>query len=57
MRNWKVKWIDLYTKAARHPFYKQHGFVEAESRKDAIAQMQARFSPPKYGSFTASVVR
>ncbi|MGO9110778.1 MAG: hypothetical protein ACLP9L_16270 [Thermoguttaceae bacterium] len=36
------------------PFFKQHAYVAAESRKEAIAKVKAVFSPPRYDRFTAS---
>lgn len=57
MKNWKVSYECVQDKAARRPFWKRSTVVEAPSRKDAIAKVQAMFSPPRYGNYRASVTQ
>ncbi len=54
MRTWKVKYQCVETRLTHRPFFKQHAYVAAESRKEAIAKVKAVFSPPRYDRFTAS---
>lgn len=57
LHQWKVIYEDLRDKKARMPFWKRTSYVQAESRIDAIRQMQARFASPAYGNFRASKVQ
>lgn len=54
MTKWKVSYIDIDTRKARYPFFKWTQIVESENRKEAIAKVMEKFSPPKYGEFKAS---
>jgi hypothetical protein len=54
MKKWKIKYVHLEDRATRHPFFKRTEIVDATSRKEAIEQVQSRFSPPTYGEFRAS---
>ncbi len=54
MRTWKVKYQCVETRQTHRPFYKHHAYVAAESRKEAIAKVEAVFSTPRYDKFTAS---
>jgi hypothetical protein len=57
MKRWKVKYVHLEDREGRYPFFKRSEEVEANSRQEAIEQVKARFSPPRYGEYTASVVK
>jgi len=54
---WNVTYEDLQAKAGRRPFWKNITVVEACTRKKAIEEVTAKFSPPKYGNYRASKVK
>jgi hypothetical protein len=54
MKTWKVRYVHLTDRAGRYPFFNRTEFIQAESRREAIDQVKARFGPPTYGEYTAS---
>lgn len=56
MKTWKVKYEHVEDRQTRHPFFKREETIEAETRKEAIETVKARFAPPRYDRFTASPI-
>lgn len=57
MPDWKVSFEDLELKRDRRPFFKLSSIVSASSRKEAIEEVRAKFSPPQYGNYRASKLK
>lgn len=55
MQTWKVSYHNIADKLARRPFWKNVAYVAAESRAEAISKVSAKFPPPRYGNYRASV--
>ena len=54
---WKVSYEHGRDRDGGYPFWKRTSYTDADTRKDAIENVQGMFPPPMYENFRASKVK